>query len=192
MRAVFPLSVLQEIDTEPVAAVECSLSRSAKRRLCKHDRQRSWMLDGVSTLNSISGIPHSDDDLIGPSRNATQVQCLDRIRRCYGAVPAPPAELTPAGAFSALRGSASGYDPDPSQGARVSFNLELCSMPPAMNQAHPVLDSLSGVHHLRVEKWRTHILRDEEARRIYMHSDDLVRPYLDPHLVRDPMFMRSF
>ena len=186
VRGVFPLPV-PACELSEVSGI-ASLSRSAKRRIEKHIHNDAWFADGIGALNSVSGVPGiAAADAVGsPTRNLTQVRSYDRIRQIYASVPGPPANLTASEAFHALRGAASGYNTDPGQGARVPFSLERCSMPPAMNVTHSCLSSLDGVHHERVEQWRTRILKPEDARRNYMQSSDRVRPYLDPALVRDP------
>ena len=84
VRGVFPLPVPVEFDTlgTAVEGVDVALSRSQKRRLSRRNKRDSWLAEGISTLNSISGIPCDNIELTGaPARNATQVQCLDRIRK---------------------------------------------------------------------------------------------------------------
>ena len=186
VKGVFPLPVPSFEPSE--ATGSASSSRSVKRRIEKRLHNNAWFADGIGTLNSMFGVPGSAvaDAAGGPPRNLSQIESLDRIRGIYAAVPGPPSDLTPSEAFHALRGAASGYNTDPGQGARVPFNMERCSMPPPMNVTHDCLSSLDGEHHRRVEHWRTHILRDEDARKNYMHSDRRIKPYLDPELVRDP------
>ena len=125
-------------------------------------------------------------------RNHGQGLCIDRIREVYAGVPAPPAGLTPAQAFSCLRGSSTGYSPVPLQGARVTFDLERCSMPPPLNCAHPVVQSLSGKPHEEIVNWRERILKPESERHDYMHGKDRIKPYLDPKLVRDSKVYAKF
>ena len=176
-----------------------SLSRSQKRKAASHSRRDEWCADGIYSMNQLIGSysnskTDSDRDEVAGMllRNQGQALCIDRIREAYAAVPPPPAGLTPAQAFSCLRGSSTGYNPVPLQGTRVSFNLELCSMPPPLNCAHPVVDSLAGQPKEEIDNWRTRILKPESARDDYMNGTDRIRPYLDPQLVRDPKVYAKF
>ena len=58
-------------------------------------------------------------------------------------------------------------------------------MPPPLNCAHPVVDSLAGQPKEEIHNWRNRILKPESARDDYMNGTDRIRPYLDPQLVRD-------
>ena len=121
-----------------------SLSRSQKRKAASHSRRDEWCADGIYSMNQLIGSysnskTDSDRDEVAGMllRNQGQGLCIDRIREAYAAVPPPPAGLTPAQAFSCLRGSSTGYNPVPLQGIRVSFSLELCSMPPTVKLCSP-------------------------------------------------------
>ena len=166
-----------------------ALSRSKQRRIAKHHKIDSWYADAVCGLNSLFGSGSIESDAI---RNLPQTLVLDRIRRRYESIPAPPADMSAAGAFHSLRGTASGYSPEVGQGARVPFSLELCSMPPPLSSAAPVLESLDGVPFQRVRDWRSCILRSEDEQRAYLESAARVKPYLDPGLVRDPAIYAIF
>ena len=129
VRGVFPLP------TPPCEPCEvlgsASLSRSVKRRVEKHIHNNAWLADGIAALNAISGVPGvaAASAVDAPTRNASQVQSLDRIRGIYAAVPGPPANLTASEAFRALRGSVSGYNTDPAQGApgsRSTWSVARC------------------------------------------------------------------
>ena len=177
------------------------LSRSQKRKAASHDRRSEWFSDGVFSLNQLLGHGSSHDAHIDsfadaaahpPLRNDGQRLCISRIKEAYDNVPAPPVGMTPAQAFSGLRGTTAGYNDAPSQGARVPFNLESCSMPPPLNCAHPVTQSLAGEPLHEIENWRECILKSQHDRMNYLHGNDRIRPYLDPNLVRDPKVYASF
>ena len=136
-RDIFPLPIVAEDCPKFDGLAWKDLSRSKQRRLTRRHRQEAWYSEGIEALNSLLGFSRSDAP--GGTRNIGHVNSCDQIRRRYGSVPPPPADMTPAGAFSALRGISSGYDPDPGQGARVSFDLELCSMPPPLIFSAPCL-----------------------------------------------------
>ena len=76
VRGVFPLPVPVEIADrfEADRGEGAALSQSQKRRQSRRIKRHNWLAEGISTLNSISGIPHDDIGLMGaPTRNATQV-----------------------------------------------------------------------------------------------------------------------
>ena len=193
-RDIFPLPV----PARPGIVDRGSASRSQKRRIASHCRRDEWCDDATFSLNQLIGggsnsTAGSDTDISSTVfRNHGQLLCNDRIRGTYAAVPPPPAGLTPAQAFSALRRSSTGYNPVPQQGARVSFDLERCSMPPPLNCSHPVVNSLVGQPKEEIVNWRTRILKSESERHAYLHGEDRVKPYLDPNLVRDSKVYAKF
>ena len=65
-------------------------------------------------------------------------------------------------------------------------------MPPPQNEAHPVLDCLSGEHNHRVKEWRINFLWNEHDKRAYLRSADRERPDLDPALARDAQMYAHF
>ena len=193
-RDIFPLPHALSSDD---GSVDCSsLSRSQKRKLACRNRRDEWCTEGILALNQLIGEGSCSDldadAALPPHRNLGQVLCTSRIREAYAAVPPPPASLTPAQAFSCLRGSSTGYSPVPLQGTRVPFNLEQCSLPPPSNCAHPLVDSLAGKPKEEIDDWRNRILKPESAQNEYLHGNDRIRPYLDPGLVRDPKIYSRF
>ena len=85
------------------------LSRSTIRRVKQRFHKDVWCDEGIQTLNELSGVPF-DSPPQTPS-NQAQRHAISRIEALYSRVPAPPPDLSPAGAFTELCGSASRYQP---------------------------------------------------------------------------------
>jgi hypothetical protein len=148
-----------------------------------------WCADGLNTLNQLSGFPF--DDAPKAAQNAAQQAAVDRISTLYRRVPAPPAELTPAGALRELCGSASRYLPtEPSTTA--PYTKDLVSWPPEGTKATPIGDLLSDADQSMVYDWETSILRDDSEVRSHFDSASRVKPFLEPTLVRRPQVYAEF
>ena len=117
---------------------------------------------------------------------------MDRFVSMYKRVPKPPPEMSPAGAFKELCGSATRYDPIGSS-LVAPYDKELVSWPPVGSIAADVASNLSSADRVIVDGWEHHILRDAGERAAYCASADRVRPFLEPTLAhRDAIYKDLF
>ena len=102
-RGIFPLPVpVDDYLSNPFC------SRSVKRRAQCKRHWVSWLADGVSTLNELSGFAFGKPFFL--PCNLVQSKVCKRLRNAYARVPKPDSSITSAGAFHELCGCASCYD----------------------------------------------------------------------------------
>ena len=157
--------------------------RSVHRRVLRRQHRHSWYQDGVHALNQLSGYPFSSPPECA-SNNAQSV-ALERLQFLYDRVPAPPSDLSAAGAFRELCGTSSRYVPS-DVGGTAPYVKEYVSWPPKESVACNVVDSLGEADREMTLGWEHNILKDADGIHDYVSSQQRVKPYLEPTLVRHP------
>ena len=162
--------------------------RSVHPRVLRRKHRHSWYEDGVHALNQLSGYPFSSP--LGCARNHAQSVVLERLRLLYDRVAAPPSGLSAAGAFRELCGTSSRYVPSDVGGA-APYVKEYVSWPPEESVACNVVDSLGEAGRGMMFGWERNILKDADGND-YASSQQRVKPYLEPTLVRRPEVYGDF
>ena len=163
--------------------------RSVHRRVLRSQHRHSWYQDGVHALNQLSGYPFSSPPEC--ARNYAQSVVLERLQILYDRVLAPPSDLSAAGAFRELCGTSSRYVPS-DVGGTAPYVKEYVSWPPKGSAACDVVDSLGEVDREMTLGWEHNILKDAEGIHDYVSSQQRVKPYLEPSLVRRPEVYGDF
>ena len=76
----------------------------------RRNRQDAWLHEAVEALNELGGRGVAPPRA-GTRLTAAQLTAVDGLAKAFGSVPPPPSDLTPSGAWTALRGSEAGYGP---------------------------------------------------------------------------------
>ena len=163
--------------------------RSVHRRVLRSQHRHSWYQDGVHALNQLSGYPFSSPPEC--ARNHAQSVVLERLQLLYDRVLAPPSDLSAAGAFRELCGTSSRYVPS-DVGGTAPYVKKYVSWPPEESVACNVVDSLGEADREMTLGWEHNILKDADGVHDYVSSQQRVKPYLEPTLVRCPEVYGDF
>ena len=175
-------------DREPVELGR--VCRSVERRLRRRLHWRAWCNDGVAALNEIYGST-SDSSRIGRSSDLGlsegQRACMSHVTSAYALVGAPPFEVTPAGAFEELCGTAAGYSQSVAEnvGCRSPFVEGKASIPSAGSRPADPCNILQGEDLLCWKEWQTRILIPHFEAEERKALSSVKKPYSDPVLTRN-------
>lgn len=134
----------------------------------------SWLKDGVSALNSLSGRGHSG----GAKTHLAQRRAMAHTVSCYTDLPERPREVSEPSAFSDLTSGCRFYcadrqDIQPCTKHRVSW-------PDVGSEPIAVEDFAKPDDRERLLGWRRHLLRSPDEASQALLASGVRRPYMDP------------
>ena len=148
-------------------------SKSSLRRLHGHDHWKSWVNEGVRTINALGG----SSRFCSLSPNAAQETSLRHIVNSFEVMGSPPPGLTKAGAFQELCRSSVPYS---TCNTPASFEKGNISLPERVDNAVKPEEFLGSVHRDLFDKPGKNLLRPADESHRLLDQIGLNKAYTDP------------